>query len=399
MPIEGARIGYDQDVESDVPGGSAFDAWRVPLLSRDEFWALSDVELLCEEQLRYLVWFGTLAPSSHNTVPQRFRLRPRDRRIDVFVDPDSILPESDPTGRQCLVSVGCCLGNLETAARALGLRLDVDIRTLKAKTLAAEGEHRASGAPPIHVLSVVASRAATTGGTDLLELLRRHKVVRAEYDRRCILPVDLAPTLRELVASACLEDGQLALHLIEGSRELKILGRFQEQADRFVLENRRFARELGQWLLPNDERQAKVGMRGREFGFDDDFSGHVHVALLGQRRLLPDQLAGFARGGRIGVESSSAVGVITVAKDDPEHWVLAGRAAQRVSLELQRQGLSSAYHAALTEVKWAATIFAATVLRSRRTPAVIMRMGRPKRPSDTMRERAARPTVDEVLLS
>ncbi|HTV18593.1 MAG TPA: hypothetical protein VMG12_07985 [Polyangiaceae bacterium] len=388
-----------ETLASDVPQGASFDAWRVPLLSREQFMTLgrggsapAGEPRWSNEQLRYLASFGLLAPSSHNSVPQRFRLAAAGGRIDVAIDRRAVLPASDPSGRQGLVSVGCCLTNLELAGAALGVGVRARVLPEAANALPL-GAAEPAAASLVDVLSLELVRLGSPGlDGEWLSLLREHKVVRAEYDRRIPLPVALARRLGQVARDA---SPSVELHLLDDPSRLRALGRFQEQADRFVFEMGPFTRELGDWLLPNDV-EAGVGMRGREFGFDDRFAEHVHQALRAQS-LLPDQLAGFAKGGRMGVESSSAVAVISVEQETPAAWIDAGRAAHRVSLECQREGFCSAYHASLTEVEWARQMLAASVLHTTRTPAVLLRIGKPKRPDDLARPHASRPPLNDVL--
>lgn len=378
-----------------VPPGPAFDAWRVPLLSPDEFAALGSGEAWSRGQLRYLASFGLLAPSSHNSVPQRFRLLPEQGRIELSVDRRYVLPASDPSGRQCSIGLGCCLANLELAGAALGVGMRARLLTGAASIRPLAEPAAAAAVVDVSSLELFRLEAPALGA-EWLALLRDHKVVRAEYDRTLPLPSALAHRLGQALRDGAGAGPSLELHLLDDPTRLRALGRFQEQADRFVFEMGSFTRELGDWLLPNDD-VAPVGMRGREFGFDDGFAAHVHLALR-EQRLLPDQLAGFAKGGRLGIESSSAALVISVEQETPDAWIAAGRAAQRLSLECQKDGFHSAYHAGLTEVEWARQMLAASVLHTARVPVVVLRVGKPKRTEDLARPHAARPPLNDVLL-
>ena len=228
------------------------------------------------------------------------------------------------------------------------------------------------------------------------KLLLERKVVRAEYDRTQTLPEELqqsiSATLTELFP-------KVQMHLLTGTLGLRALGKFQENADRFVMENRQFAQELGEWLLPNDEQTTPYAMRGIEFGLDDDFSRIIHDGLQGKHRLLPDQIASFAKGGKVGVESSAAVAVLTVAKDDMASRMEAGRAYMHASLLAWEAGFANAVHAGITEVDWVTTMFAASVLRTIRRPEVVFRMGKPKREADWQRPHAKRPALEKLVLA
>lgn len=384
---------------ADVLTGNLHDPWRIPLLDPAQFEMQGAAGNLCREQLKYLACFGLLAPTTHNTVPQRFRLVPESQRIDVLVDRKYVLPESDPRGRQCLVSLGCVLANIESAAKALGSAPRVVFSKIESDEVTALPPNQAAAERFRQVFSIVFEPGAPSGDIQLLELMRSRKVLRAEYDRTAELGDQLERDLHAIAAPFQNEARGPQLHLIRAPLMLKALGKFQEQADRFVLENPRFANELGQWLLPNGDTSSTRGMRGQEFGFDDAFSEHVHHALQGRRQLLPDQLAGFAKGGKLGLESSTAVAVISVSADEPAQQLLAGRAAQLMALQLSRHGFHTAFHAALTEVDWVSTMFATSVLRTRRRPMVLLRLGKPKRATDLARPHAARPMIDDLILA
>lgn len=373
-----------------------FDAWRLPELTPAAFRELGSGPVPNLQQLRYLAGFALLAPTSHNTVPQRLALSALDGAIDVFVSTSDILPESDCKGRQALVSVGCAIANLELAAAALELDVHVTTRDVAGSELiATKGESIAALVQLARVGFRARTGVAGEPSAPWLRLMLAHKVVRAEYDRTLPLGAELSAMLPGLVAEV---DPKLRLHLIDQSLALRGLGKFQEQADRYVLENPRFAKELGHWLLPNDERSNGRAMRGYEFGFDDAFAKAVHGGLLGESALLPDQIAAFARGGRAGLESSAAVLVITTDGDDSQARINAGRAGHRLSLWLQQHGFASAFHAALTEVEWVSKMFAATVLRTTRRPMLLLRVGRVKRAADSQRPHAARPHLDAILV-
>jgi hypothetical protein len=58
----------------DVPDAEPFLPWKLRVLSRDELSALSPSrDRMTDAQLAYIASFAVLAPTTHNTVPQRFR--------------------------------------------------------------------------------------------------------------------------------------------------------------------------------------------------------------------------------------------------------------------------------------------------------------------------------------
>ncbi|NYT16452.1 MAG: hypothetical protein GKC06_00360 [Methanomicrobiales archaeon] len=66
------------------------------------------------------------APSPLNVQPWMVRF-PAPGRIDLFIDPDRILPALDPYFRQILIAHGAFLENLDIAARDQGFRTDIAV--------------------------------------------------------------------------------------------------------------------------------------------------------------------------------------------------------------------------------------------------------------------------------
>jgi len=376
---------------ADVPSGLLWDAWRVAILSEEGFRGLGGGARLSEMQLAYFAAFGLIAPTSHNTVPQRFELRPGVSEMRVWLDRERVLEDSDPTGRQAAISVGCAIANVELAARCFG----IDVEVLESQDTSPEQLRPMASGEPQHVLLATLRFSPATEtriSSKWLELMRRRKMVRAEYDESMKLPA----TVGEEISTTVGDFPGLKLHLLTDALTLTFLGKFQELADSTVINREGFARELGDWLLDNDDT-SPIGMRGREFGLSDEMSRRFHLGLRGELELLPDETAGFAKAGKIGMRSASAVGVVTVAKDDLRHRLAAGRAFQRVALQLLGHGFVTSMHAGITEVR-APNLALQGRLRTKQRPQVVFRTGRVRRAADDARPHAVRPTLPSILL-
>ncbi len=367
--------------------------WDQVLLSLSSFQSLTT-----DQQLRYLITFAVLAPTSHNSIPQRFRVNDVTCEIECVLDRAFVLAQSDRVGRQAMVSMGCVIESLVLAAQWYGLESKVSYVELSAKSVypLVEGQEQYISVARIHFHPTQSGQAEQVAETlPWPEIMLSRKVIRSEYDRTQTLTSQHESTLHA-VASQVSELVQV--HTLTGTIMLRALGKFQEYADRFVMENQRFARELGDWLLPNNAPKPLYAMRGVEFGFDDKFALTVHQGLSGLQRLLPDQVAAFAKGGKVGIESSAAVAILTLARDDQEGRMEAGRAYLRLALWLWHEGFATAVHAGITEVDWVTTMFGASVLRTSRRPVVVFRIGKPKRSEDWQRPHSLRPPVSECLL-
>lgn len=369
-----------------------FSLWDEKILSLVEFQNLSNSsKILSDEQLKYFSVFGILAPTSHNSVPQRFQRGTKKNSLLLLLDRTFILPQSDPDGRQAIVSLGCVVRNIELIASTYGWEskftlLPTTVSSLRHSTRSS-GNNRYTP-----VLELQFTPKKEQSNFDIVKMMLKRKVLRAEYNPS----IELTPSLKQGLKKIANHYPNLHMHLVDNRLIMRGFGKFQEQADRFVMENQRFAQELGEWLIENDNTALPYAMRGREFGFDDAFAQHIHLGLLGKKKLLPDQIAFFAKGGKAGIDSSSAVAVITVDKDSIEQRIEAGKMYEDVALYLTRHGFFTAVHAGITEVDWVNTMFATTILHTTWRPTVVFRIGQPKRKGDAERPHSARPQVDEM---
>ena len=216
-------------------------------------------------------------------------------------------------------------------------------------------------------------------------------MVRAEFDERIRLDASLALELASIASGV---HPGLTLHVITDAPTLLALGKFQELADSTVVNRTAFARELAEWLEENDSDRP-VGMRGREFGLSDDAARRFRDGLAGRGPLLPDETVAFAKAGNIGMRSSSAVMIISVARDDLDHRLAAGRAFEEMALRLALEGFSVAMHAGITEVD-APNLALRGRLRTFQRPTVVFRTGQPLRAADGERAHSARPLLSDV---
>src|SRR5689334_22070493 len=107
-------IDFELDLESlyetpidlpDVASGASFRAWHLRKLDGSAFAAFGGSDRLSARQLAYFAGWALLAPTTHNTVPERFTLHENEGAIGFWIDRDAVLPESDPVGRQASVSL------------------------------------------------------------------------------------------------------------------------------------------------------------------------------------------------------------------------------------------------------------------------------------------------------
>ena len=375
---------------ADVPDGVVFDAWRVPVLQPDE--VTPHGVSAREAQLRYLASLALLAPSTHNTAPVRIHIDAAKGALELALARHAILPQSDAVGRQATISLGAAVANAALAAAAYAWSTTIEIRP-EAEPLVRPAVDGADTIVPVATLTVTgATPTSEPRDLSIITAMLQRKMIRAEYDERVKLDAALA---RELAAVVHDTHPGLTLHLITDAPTLLALGKFQELADSTVINKPAFARELGDWFLENDSDRA-VGMRGREFGLSDDAARRFRAGLMGTGPLLPDETVAFAKGGNIGMRSSSAVAVVTTARDDLAHRVAAGRAFEAMALRLTLADFAVAMHAGITEVE-APNMALRGRLRTFERPTIVFRIGRALRAEDGQRPHASRPPLEQIL--
>jgi hypothetical protein len=375
--------------------GSPFSARELALLRPGEFHALgaNPNRVLDTAQARYLLEFSRLAPSAHNTVPAAFRLGTRGDALDVFLRPEFVLDASDPTGEEALISVGCAVEAFVMAAARYG----VACAWRRSSALAPSDVLPARGRAPVHVGTLELSRAgdfAQEPDFRALEALIERQVVRAEYDRALTLPAELAAALEAAVAAVA----GVSLLVFQTSAQKFAWAKLDEMATKHELEQAPFRAELGAWLLSNRDVTSTRGMRGHEFGLDDAMTSKLRAELSGDVPLETDQLANLARASRIGIVSSSALGVLSTRDDAADGAMLVGRAFQRAAVTLVQHGFSCALHTAICQVPYVRAMAQASLTRGAR-PKLLFRMGKPLSVEHARRPRSSRPPLEELLLT
>jgi len=380
----------------DTPALRAFESWNLPLLEVEQFRALAtDRQFpVSQAQARYLLQFSLLAPSSHNTVPQAYRIDPEHSRIELWLRRERVLPASDPTGQQALISLGCAAENLVFAAAQYGIgcawQPDSDLDW-----------SRVTPAPiplPVRVGHFRLTPSTRVPGPEsrrgaLLAMLER-RTLRAEFDGAERLP----QTLRASLDAAVGPEGPITLSWFESPTEKFAWGKLDELASKHKLEERAFQRELGEWLLPNEDDHSPRGMRGREFGFDDALTRELSAQLRGEAPMAVDQLAIMARAGRVGLCSASAVCVLSSHDQAADTALAVGRAFQRCALLARAETFACAVHTAVCEVPHARAMSQATLMPAGMPPRMIFRLGKPRNKTEGSRTPSSRPLLDDVLL-
>jgi hypothetical protein len=260
-----------------------------------------------------LVHYATLAANSHNAQPWRFRAS-RDG-VSILPDLSRALPLADPDNHHLYASLGCAAENLLLAAAATGRSGTV--------------QFDAAGAGQVDI-------ALGSNGTrdPLFDAILERQCTRSDYDARPVPAADLAA----LEAAARVEGCELLFVLepagIEQVLELVLAANAAQVGDPA------FAAELRGWI-----RFSAGSALAHRDGLYSACSGNPALPDFLGRRLFGLVFTPAAENARYArqVRSSSGLAVIVSDRDDPAHWVQAGRSYQRFALQATRLGIRHAH--------------------------------------------------------
>ncbi len=364
--------------------GKNYSVWQTTQLQKQEFEKLSP-----KEQLIHLCLTAHLAPSSHNTQPWRFMMNPDQAEIIINIDKEFILPASDVNGRQAIISIGCALANLKVAANNFGYQVETIILNNDKQIFKPAENH--TGLIPIIKIKI-SPTAPIENLADIYQAIFKRKVTRAEYLENSELPNKLLEEINSL------SNNQIKIHLVSDRLRRLTISEFQGQADNFVINSKKFSRELGEWLLPNNST-SYIGMPGIGFGLSDNEAERLHQGLKGEIPLNPADGLKFSTGGKIGIEKSPIICFLTAAEDTIENWIAAGEIVENIFLKLTANGIMFTMHAGITEVSLINKLFSMSFLGTSRKILSLFRMGYLKRKEDGDRPHSPRLPLDKVIIN
>jgi len=308
--------------------------------------ATTRAQLSQSPEMRDFIRYATLAANSHNTQPWRFRIR--DGNIKILPDFSLRIPVVDPDDHHIFASLGCAAENLALAAEARGRK----------------GELTFSPANNGSVSFIFGK--GETASQPLFEAIPFRQSTRADYNGKAVSSTDL----QTLAAAAALPGVDLVLisqrPQIDRVRDLILAANTAQMNDPA------FIRELKSWLRYNP-RQAL----DRGDGLFSALTGNPTTPSWLGPSLISIFLSAKSENEKYArqIASSSGLAVFVSAQDNPEHWLLAGRASQRFALQATALGIKHAFVNQPIEVASFRPELAALIGVPGRRPDLVMRFG------------------------
>lgn len=290
--------------------------------------------------------YATLAPSGHNTQPWKFRLN--GNQITMLPDLVRRTPIVDPDDHHLFVSLGCAAENLSLACGARGR----------------QGELRFD--PSNDGAAVFEFNSAVAAPSPLFDAIPKRQSSRCDYDGKVVSSADL----KTLTSTAAIPGVDLILisdrPQIDRVRDIVIAGNTTQMLDKA------FVRELRSWMRFSPRQALRTG----DGLFSATTGNPILPAWLGPTffdlafKTGPENDK-YARH----IASSSGIAVFVGQREDHEHWVLAGRAAQRFALQATALGLKHAFINQPVEVARLRPELASLIGLPGRRPDLVMRYG------------------------
>lgn len=310
-----------------------------------------------------LVRYATLAASSHNTQPWRFKLEPA--RITILSDLTRRCPAVDPDDHHLYASLGCAAENLLLAARAAGLQGTPTYEPHQSNV-------------QIHLEPTAPVRSA------LFEAIPQRQCSRAQYDGTA-LP---AEQLRLLERAGC--GSGVTLRLLTTEEEKEQIAEYVAAGNTTQFADLAWTAELQSWIRFNarDAVSTRDGLYGPVMGNPDvpAWVGKLFMrfAFSAGKQNTKDYK---------NIRSAGAVAVFISERDDQAHWIEDGRCYQRFALQATALELRTAFINQPVEVAALRAQFANYLGIAVGRPDLIVRVGRGPPMPRTLRRPVAKVLV------
>jgi hypothetical protein len=254
--------------------------------------------------MRELVRLATLAASSHNTQPWRFRIH--ERAISVLPDFARRCPVVDPDDSHLFKSLGCAAENLIHAAAAQGHTADISFDSAKEEVI------------------VRFERESLARATDLSRAITRRQCTKTPYDGS-VLTSEVLRLLEQTGQGV----GVRTIFLTDRPQIVAVI-EYVTTGNESQLTDPAFRKELVSWIRfnPADALRTGDGLSGRTGG-KPSLPTWLAKLIIGVVLTPKTQADADARN----IRSSAAVAIFVAKRDDKAAWVEVGRAYERVALQ------------------------------------------------------------------
>lgn len=278
-------------------------------------------------RLKFLLKFGVLAPSSHNTQAWQFSIN--NNEIIIAPDFSRELKASDTNNRQLYISLGCALQNILIAADYYGYKTDYDIK----KSLDEKS----------YLIRIKLKRESDNEpakkSNHFIDLIKNRVTNRNKHKLSNILDFSFISEIGNKYG----ED--FKVDLIEDREQLLKIADLSIKAGIEATGNKNFRKELSRYVKNNTTR-SYTGMPCFGMGIPTPISyfAPIMIKFFNMNKLSE-------KSDRELLEKHTQSFLIISSKTDNEaSWIMTGKIYQEISLEALGRGLDTSPMAGIIQI-------------------------------------------------
>lgn len=276
-----------------------------------------------EEKILFLLKFGILAPSTHNSQPWLFKVE--SNICEIYSNPAIAIKEADPSGRDLYISLGCLIENIYIAAAYYNIVCKISYLLDLDTNLVARLRFDNLDNTMEQILY-----------KNLIRAIIKRQTVRGIFRNRVIDP--------KILKSIKSNNKEVILNTIIDSRMIEKLSDLTAKGLRLAYQNRSFRKEMATWFRTNLSTK-KEGLPGYALNMSTPLS-----------LIFPNLVRYFNIGtlvSKINYKSMSSAKMVCVFSsklDDKKSWLEIGREAERVMLLLTSKNIKTSIFVAAVEI-------------------------------------------------
>lgn len=278
-------------------------------------------------QIKFVLQYAILAPSTHNTQPWLFKIKKSE--CEIYYNPKLILPEADVKMRDLYISMGCCLENLILVATYFSIFESILYGPFTKKE------------------QVATVRFKKYGGNKNNQYREVISAITKRINARGIFYPDPVPMKLQSAIFSKVEN-----YLIEGinihwiTDKSKIIKLASLTADGLKIAYLRpsFRKEMSQWMH-NNLTKRKEGIPGYALKMP------LLISFILPKLVRWFNIGNFlAQKNYLSLSSAPLITIITSKDENPNAWLKIGRLAERLMLEFQNVGWQTSIFVAAIEM-------------------------------------------------
>lgn len=318
-----------------------YKAWRI---SEENF----PKDGTIEEQIKFLLNYAILAPSTYNTQPWRFKIV--GNNLEVSPNWDYQLSQADPEAKNSFISLGCATANIISAGAYFDFNTKIIYKGQDKKSSSVEINFRKD--KEVDKSFALLFSSITKRFSNKLPYIRK-KQIKEENIRK--------------LESVSFNDANS--FFITDSEVMKEIAKLHTKEILSYSGNSEFSKELSAWLRSNDTKE-EDGMPGFVSGFNS-IQSKIGAFLS---KILPMPTKTAAKKDYDLMLSSAVLGIIATDEDRVSSWIDSGIAYEKLALLSTSMNISTTVMNALVQ-KDETAIKLSHIFKTNKKPQLFFRLG------------------------